>query len=184
METHPPSLDYPEANLNKPLLDNLTTGQVPGFKAFPSCLPVPAMSPPARNNPRYPLACKKHTLSPHAPHYYPPLSLLPPPSQPPLTPPPRSNYQTPDSKKEEFRKYLEKSGVIDALTKVLVGLYEEPERPPNAVDYIKRYMGAPTGVDVEALRIENEELKKEVGELRATQEEMSQRLREAEEADS
>ena len=40
--------------------------------------------------------------------------------------------QTPDSKKEEFRKYLEKSGVIDALTKVLVGLYEEPERPPNA----------------------------------------------------
>jgi hypothetical protein len=35
---------------------------------------------------------------------------------------------------------------------VLVGLYEEPDRPPNAVDYIKRYMGAPTGVDVEALR--------------------------------
>ena len=28
-------------------------------------------------------------------------------------------------------------GAIDALTKVLVGLYEEPERPPNAVDYIK-----------------------------------------------
>lgn len=29
-----------------------------------------------------------------------------------------------DNKKEEFRKYLEKSGVVDALTKVLVGLYE------------------------------------------------------------
>ena len=71
-------------------------------------------------------------------------------------------YQTPDSKKEEFRKYLEKSGVIDALTKVLVGLYEEPERPPNAVDYIKRYMGAPTGIDVDALRQENEDLKKEL----------------------
>lgn len=28
-----------------------------------------------------------------------------------------ATYQTPDSKKEEFRKYLEKSGVIDALTK-------------------------------------------------------------------
>lgn len=25
--------------------------------------------------------------------------------------------QTPESKKQEFRKYLEKSGVIDALTK-------------------------------------------------------------------
>ncbi|CAM9599754.1 unnamed protein product, partial [Choristocarpus tenellus] len=74
--------------------------------------------------------------------------------------------KTPESKKEEFRKYLEKSGVIDALTKVLVGLYEEPERPPNAVDYIKRYMGAPTGVDVEAIRLKNDELKKENEELR------------------
>eukprot|EP00945_MAST-04E_sp_MAST-4E-sp1_P004735 g4735.t1 len=68
---------------------------------------------------------------------------------------------TPDTKKEEFRKYLEKSGVIDALTKVLVGLYEEPERPPNAVEYIKRYLGAPAGVDVEALKSENARLKKE-----------------------
>ena len=50
---------------------------------------------------------------------------------------------------------MEKSGVIDALTKVLVGLYEEPERPPNAVEYIKRYLGAPAGVDVEALKSEN-----------------------------
>ena len=85
-------------------------------------------------------------------------------------------YQTPDSKKEEFRKYLEKIGVIDALTKVLVGLYEEPERPPNAVDYIKRYMGAPTGIDVDALRQENEDLKKEREELRSTIDELNTRL--------
>ena len=77
-----------------------------------------------------------------------------------------NSYQTPDSKKEEFRKYLEKSGVIDALTKVLVGLYEEPERPANAVDYIKRYLGAPAGVDVEALKAELSRLKKENTELR------------------
>ncbi|EGB12182.1 hypothetical protein AURANDRAFT_59855 [Aureococcus anophagefferens] len=87
-------------------------------------------------------------------------------------------YQTPDSKKEEFRKYLEKSGVIDALTKVLVGLYEEPERPPNAVDYIKRYMGAPTGIDVEALRQENENLRKEREDLRSTIDELNARLTE------
>ena len=84
----------------------------------------------------------------------------------------------PDSKKEEFRKYLEKSGVIDALTKVLVGLYEEPERPPNAVDYIKRYMGAPTGIDIEAMRAENETLRKEREELRTTIEELNGRLQE------
>ena len=94
----------------------------------------------------------------------------------------RQAYQTPDSKKEEFRKYLEKSGVIDALTKVLVGLYEEPERPPNAVDYVKRYLGAPTGVDVEAIRAENDTLKKQNAELKETIEELNARRLEGEDA--
>mmetsp|Transcript_19770 Transcript_19770/g.38727 ORF Transcript_19770/g.38727 Transcript_19770/m.38727 type:complete len:91 (-) Transcript_19770:316-588(-) len=76
-------------------------------------------------------------------------------------------HKTSDSKKEEFRKYLEKSGVIDALTKVLVGLYEEPERPPNAVDYVKRYMGASAGQDSEALKRENEELKQQIEDLKS-----------------
>ena len=58
----------------------------------------------------------------------------------------------------------------------MVGLYEEPERPPNAVDYIKRYMGAPTGIDVDALRQENEDLKKEREELRSTIDELNTRL--------
>jgi hypothetical protein len=58
---------------------------------------------------------------------------------------------------------------------VLVGLYEEPERPPNAVDYIKRYMGAPTGIDVEALRAECEQLKKEKATLEATIKELNSR---------
>ena len=66
--------------------------------------------------------------------------------------------QAPDAKKEEFRKYLERSGVIDSLTKVLVGLYEEPEKPANALDFIKMTLGAPTGVDVDALKAENEQL--------------------------
>ena len=44
---------------------------------------------------------------------------------------------------------------------MLVGLYEEPERPPNAVEYVKKVMGAPVGVDVDALKAENERLKAE-----------------------
>lgn len=49
---------------------------------------------------------------------------------------------------------------------MLVGLYEEPERPPNAVEYVKKFMGAPVGVDVDALRAENERLKAENAALR------------------
>lgn len=56
-----------------------------------------------------------------------------------------------------------------------MGLYEEPERPPNAVDYIKRYMGAPTGIDVEALRVECENLKVEKEQLLQTIKELNAR---------
>lgn len=44
-------------------------------------------------------------------------------------------FQPPDSKREEFRKYLERAGVLDALTKVLVYLYEEPEKPDDPLEY-------------------------------------------------
>lgn len=50
-----------------------------------------------------------------------------------------------DVNKAAFRKYLEDHGVIRQLTRVLVGLYETSERPLNALDYIKRHLGAPTG---------------------------------------
>lgn len=67
-----------------------------------------------------------------------------------------SSLQT-ETKKEEFRKYLESAGVLDALTKggqtpppspltvpaylyslpsVLVGLYEEPEKPNDPLVYL------------------------------------------------
>ena len=60
-----------------------------------------------------------------------------------------------------MRKYLERAGVIDQLTKVLVGLYEEPEKPGNAIEFIKKYLGAPSDTDVEQLKAENDNLKKE-----------------------
>ncbi|EEH58796.1 uncharacterized protein MICPUCDRAFT_55992 [Micromonas pusilla CCMP1545] len=41
-----------------------------------------------------------------------------------------------EQKKEAFRKYLESAGVIDSLTKVLVSLYEEPDKPATAIERV------------------------------------------------
>jgi hypothetical protein len=59
-----------------------------------------------------------------------------------------------------------------------VGLYEEPERPQNAVDYVKRYMGAPTGIDVEALRAECDQLRKDKAKLEETVSSLNKQLAE------
>ena len=77
----------------------------------------------------------------------------------------KMSVQTTDQKKEEYKKYLEKTGVIDQLTKVLVGLYEEPEKPSNAVDFIKKCLGAPSDTDVDILKQDNEELKRQRSEI-------------------
>ncbi|KAF4735378.1 hypothetical protein FOZ62_006476 [Perkinsus olseni] len=72
---------------------------------------------------------------------------------------------TVDAQKDEFRKYLEKTGVVSQLTRVLVGLYEEPDRPSDGIDYIKKYLGAPAGIDVDELKAENEDLKRRNADL-------------------
>ena len=59
------------------------------------------------------------------------------------------SLQTSEQKKEEFRKYLERNAIIDQLTKVMVGLYEEPEKPNNPIEFIKKCLGAPSDTDVE-----------------------------------
>ncbi|XP_067946255.1 c-Myc-binding protein-like isoform X2 [Watersipora subatra] len=76
-------------------------------------------------------------------------------------------YKAADSKREEFRKYLEKAGVLDCLTKVLVGLYEEPEKPSDALDFIKEHLGAdgPDTGDVESLKQEVTELRQKCEQL-------------------
>lgn len=70
-----------------------------------------------------------------------------------------SSYRPIDSKREEFRKYLEKAGALDALTKVLVMLYEETEKPADALEYVRKHLGdnRPDVAEIEALRAELEE---------------------------
>ena len=47
--------------------------------------------------------------------------------------------KTIEAKKDEFRTYLEKTGVVDQLTRVLVSLYEEQDKPQNALEYINNF---------------------------------------------
>ena len=72
------------------------------------------------------------------------------------------------AQREEFRDYLDKAGIVEELTRVLVDLYEEPRRPDNPFEFIREHLGIPDGVDVDAMRIENEELKAKTEELEAT----------------
>ncbi|KEG14943.1 hypothetical protein DQ04_00251190 [Trypanosoma grayi] len=76
------------------------------------------------------------------------------------------SYQSSEAKKEEFRKYLERKQVIDTLTRVLVNLYEEPEKPEDPVDFIKKVLGGASAADYEALQQENASLKAEVEALK------------------
>ena len=74
--------------------------------------------------------------------------------------PKMSTKMSQDAKKDEFRKYLEKAGVLELLTKSLVSLYEvgfhirplilvelncifcqEPEKPSDALNYLKKTVG-------------------------------------------
>ena len=113
-----------------------------------------------------------------------------------------STHQTPEAKREEFRRYLERSGAIDSLTSVLVGLYEEHDRPPESTEYIRKSLGGGAGggaikggaaggggagaalasnhqqhQENEKLRKENKELKNQVKELNKTVETLRANLK-------
>lgn len=62
---------------------------------------------------------------------------------------------------------------------VLVALYEEPEKPSNALDFLKMTLGAPTGVDVEALKAENDQLREKNDQLTQRIMELTKKVRSA-----
>lgn len=76
-----------------------------------------------------------------------------------------------ETKKEAFRKYLESAGAIDTLTRVLVSLYEEQDKPSEATDFIKASLGAPTPEQYHKLEADNSKLQ---GDLEAAQQETEQ----------
>ena len=69
-----------------------------------------------------------------------------------------------DQKKEEFKQYLDKAGVIELLTSSLVKLYEEPEKPDDALEFIKINIGGSKEdkEEITKLSSENDVLRKRI----------------------
>lgn len=82
---------------------------------------------------------------------------------------------TVDSEREEFRKYLENSGILDVMTRILKDLYEKEEKPSDllssfidtlrAVNYDVRQISALQD-EIRELREINTNLEKENSFLR------------------
>jgi len=51
-----------------------------------------------------------------------------------------ANSENAVNKREDFKKYLNDLGVIDALTNVLANLYQLETRPTDPLDYIRTHM--------------------------------------------
>merc|ERR1712113_352801 len=70
------------------------------------------------------------------------------------------------AKREEFRRYLDQAGLVDQLTQFLVNLYEEQEKPTDAISYMRKALAqGPDTADVESLKIEIEKLKEQLADM-------------------
>ncbi|XP_067112118.1 C-Myc-binding protein [Osmerus mordax] len=89
-----------------------------------------------------------------------------------------AHYRASESKREQYRRYLEKAGVLDSLTNVLVALYEETDKPNNALDFIKHHLGVsgPEASDSEALRQELTDLQQKCQQLTEENKDLRSRL--------
>ncbi|AWP21302.1 putative C-Myc-binding protein-like isoform 3 [Scophthalmus maximus] len=91
-----------------------------------------------------------------------------------------AHYRASESKREQFRRYLEKSGVLDTITSVLVALYEETDKPNNALDFIKLHLGGagpdPAEAEAAALRVELADLQQKCNLLMEENKELQDKL--------
>jgi hypothetical protein len=72
-----------------------------------------------------------------------------------------------ESSKENYRRFLEKNNVIDALTKALVALYEEPNRPDKPLDFLVKKLNGRTESEFVELEQNLERAQAEIQALKA-----------------
>jgi len=78
-----------------------------------------------------------------------------------------------DAKTDRFTQYLDRSTAADLISKALVALYEEPQKPEDPISFIRSFLGgamlqdvAATQREVAELRERNEKLEKLLEEMR------------------
>merc|ERR1711957_770676 len=91
-----------------------------------------------------------------------------------------SAIKVPTSQREEFKKYLELSGIQEKMVNMLVNLYEEPEKPADPFAYFKSLLEAEDAesADIEALKQENASMKVKITEAEAKIEELTAKVKE------
>jgi predicted nuclease with TOPRIM domain len=82
----------------------------------------------------------------------------------------------PPLKRDSFRKYLDEGGVLDAVSRAIVALYQEHEMPEDPKEYLRQFLGSSQGINVEDLRNENSDLKEEVKRLETRVQELKTQL--------
>lgn len=91
-----------------------------------------------------------------------------------------TEYQSIEAKREEFRKYLEAAGVMDALTKVFIALYEAPEKPEDPLEFVRNNIGenVPDVAEFEKLQAELSHNLALMEQIKGENEALKQRLQE------
>jgi len=94
-------------------------------------------------------------------------------------------YKPIDNKRDQFRKYLEQSGVIEVLTKSITKLMESSEKPESPVEFIRENMGLSQKElnqilflkeEVEAYKKQVTDLKKEIAGLKLERQDVEGQL--------
>jgi len=70
------------------------------------------------------------------------------------------------SKREAFRKYLEKGNVIETLNRAMIALNEQEDPPETPLGFIREVIGAQPCEDVDSIIRENQDLNARVIQLR------------------
>lgn len=70
-------------------------------------------------------------------------------------------------KTRQYRKYLERAGVIDALSKALIKLYEEQNKPEDAIRFVRKFMceSCPDDAQYDVMKNDLEEAKTHISKL-------------------